>query len=58
MITIVDEKHMDTKHSAEELAKNLARHEIDIVLDRVEAKASRLVASSNRIPWPTRWICL
>jgi nucleotide-binding universal stress UspA family protein len=39
VVTIVDEKHMDTKHSAEELAKNLARHGIDIVLDRVEAKS-------------------
>ena len=38
VVTIVDEKHMDKKHSAEELAKNLARHGIDIVLDRVEAK--------------------
>ncbi len=38
VVTIVDEKHMDTKHSAEELAKNLARHEIDVVLERVEAK--------------------
>ena len=38
VVTIVDEKHMDTKHSAEELSKNLARHGIDIVLDKVEAK--------------------
>jgi nucleotide-binding universal stress UspA family protein len=37
VVTVTDEKHMDPKHSAEELAKNLARHEIDIVLDRVEA---------------------
>ena len=39
VVTIVDEKHMDTEHSAEELAKNLARHGIDVVLDRVEAKS-------------------
>jgi nucleotide-binding universal stress UspA family protein len=38
VVTIVDEKHMDTKRSAEELSKNLARHGIDIVLDKVEAK--------------------
>lgn len=38
VITIVDEKDMDTKHSAEELSKNLARHGIDVVLDRIEAK--------------------
>ena len=28
---------LDTKHSAEELAKNLARHGIDVVLDKVDA---------------------
>ncbi len=39
VVTIVGEKDMDTKHSAEELAKNLARHGIDIVLDRIEAKS-------------------
>ena len=37
VVTIVDEKNIDSKHSAEELGKNLARHGIDIVLDRVEA---------------------
>jgi nucleotide-binding universal stress UspA family protein len=37
VVTVIDEKHMDPKHSPEELAKNLARHGIDIVLDRVEA---------------------
>jgi nucleotide-binding universal stress UspA family protein len=39
VVTIVDEKNMDPKHSAEELARNLARHGIDIVLDRVEANS-------------------
>jgi nucleotide-binding universal stress UspA family protein len=39
VVTIVDEKDIDTKHSAEELAKNLARHGIDIVLDRIEARS-------------------
>ncbi|MBR1226826.1 MULTISPECIES: universal stress protein [unclassified Bradyrhizobium] len=38
VVTIVGEKDMDTKHSAEQLAKNLARHEIDVVLERIEAK--------------------
>ena len=38
VVTIVDEKNIDSKHSAEELAKNLARHGIDIVLDKVEAR--------------------
>jgi nucleotide-binding universal stress UspA family protein len=37
IITIVNDKVMDTKHSAEELAKNLCRHGIDVVLDKVDA---------------------
>ena len=39
VVTIVDEKDIDTKHSAEELAKNLARHGIDIVLDKIEGES-------------------
>lgn len=38
IVTVVNEKVLDTKHSAEELAKNLARHGIDIVLDKVDAR--------------------
>jgi len=38
VVTIVNEKVLDTKRSAEELAKNLARHGIDVVLDKVDAK--------------------
>ncbi|MGZ4892421.1 MAG: universal stress protein, partial [Halobacteriota archaeon] len=34
----LNEKHLDTKHSAEELSKNLSRHGIDVVLDRVDAR--------------------
>ncbi len=30
-------KNLDSKHSAEALAKNLARHGIDVVLDKVDA---------------------
>ena len=44
VVTIVEEKDMDTNHAAEALAKNLARHGIDVVLDRVEAK-SKPIAS-------------
>lgn len=40
IVTVVNEKVLDTKHSAEELAKNLARHGIDIVLDKVDARGS------------------
>jgi nucleotide-binding universal stress UspA family protein len=38
--TVVKEKALDTRRSAEELARNLARHGIDVVLDRVDAKGS------------------
>ena len=38
IVTVTNEKTLDTKHSAEELAKNLARHRIDVVLDSVDAK--------------------
>jgi nucleotide-binding universal stress UspA family protein len=38
VVTVTREKALDTKHSAEELAKNLARHGIDVVLDKVDAK--------------------
>src|SRR6476620_4528812 len=37
VVTIVNDKVMDTKHSAEELAKNLSRHGIDVVLDKIDA---------------------
>ena len=37
IVTVSNEKVIDTKHSAEELAKNLARHRIDVVLDKVDA---------------------
>lgn len=38
VVTVINEKALDTKHSAEELAKHLTRHGIDIVLDKVNAK--------------------
>jgi nucleotide-binding universal stress UspA family protein len=37
IVTVTDEKKLDSKHSAEALAKNLARHGIDVVLDKVGA---------------------
>ncbi len=37
VVTVINEKHFDSRHSAEELAKNLARHGIDVVLDKVDA---------------------
>jgi nucleotide-binding universal stress UspA family protein len=38
VVTVTNEKDLDTKHSAEELAKNLARHGIEVLLDKVDAK--------------------
>ena len=38
IVTVLNEKRLDSKHSAEELAKNLSRHGVDIVLDRVDAR--------------------
>ena len=37
VVTVGNEKTFDTKHSAEELAKHLARHRIDVVLDKIDA---------------------
>jgi nucleotide-binding universal stress UspA family protein len=38
IVTVTNEKKLDNKHSAEELAKNLSRHGIDVVLDKVDAE--------------------
>jgi len=37
IVTVMNEKAIDSKHSSEELAKNLSRHGIDVTLDRVDA---------------------
>jgi len=37
VVSVLNEKHLDRKHSAEELSKNLSRHGIDVMLDRVDA---------------------
>lgn len=37
VVTILNDKMLDTNHSAEALAKNLSRHCIDVVLDKVDA---------------------
>ncbi len=42
IVTVFNEKALDTKRSGEELAKNLSRHGIDIVLDKVDAKGSSI----------------
>ena len=38
VVTVLNEKRLDQKHSAEELSKNLSRHGIDVVLDLVDAR--------------------
>jgi nucleotide-binding universal stress UspA family protein len=42
IVTVANEKKLDRKHFAEELAKNLARHGIDVVLDKVDASGRRI----------------
>ena len=42
IVTVTNEKKLDTKHFSEELAKNLARHGIDVVLDKVDASGRRI----------------
>ena len=42
IVTVINEKALDTKRSGEELAKNLARHGIDVVLDQVDAKGNSI----------------
>lgn len=37
VVTVINEKDLDSRHSAEALAKNLARHGVDVVLDKVDA---------------------
>jgi nucleotide-binding universal stress UspA family protein len=37
IVTVTNEKRLDSKHSGEALARNLARHGIDVVLDKVDA---------------------
>jgi nucleotide-binding universal stress UspA family protein len=38
IVTAMGEKPVDSKHSAEELAKNLSRHGLEVELDRIESK--------------------
>jgi nucleotide-binding universal stress UspA family protein len=37
IVTVTNEKMLDSKHSAEELAKNLSRHGVDVILEKVDA---------------------
>ena len=42
IVTVTNEKKLDTKHSAAELAKNLARNGIDVVVDNVDSGGRRI----------------
>lgn len=42
VVTVVNEKAIESNQSGEELAKNLARHGINVVLDREDAKGRRI----------------
>ena len=57
VVTVLNEKNLDRKHSAEELSKNLSRHGIDVVLDKVDAKDGRSATFSTLMSLPTRWTC-
>jgi nucleotide-binding universal stress UspA family protein len=37
VVTVTNEKAFDSKRSAEEIAKNLSRHGIDVVVDKIDA---------------------
>lgn len=41
VVTVFNEKDLDTKHSAEEVAKNLSLHGIDVTVDSVDAADRR-----------------
>jgi len=44
VVCVLNEKHLDRKHSAEELSKNLSWHGIDVMLDRVDARGRTIGA--------------
>jgi nucleotide-binding universal stress UspA family protein len=48
IVTVTNEKVIDTKHSSEELAKNLSRHGIDVIVDRVDAAGRSIGESLTR----------
>ena len=48
IVTVTNEKVIDTKHSSEELAKNLSRHGIDVIVDRVDAARLSIGESLTR----------
>jgi nucleotide-binding universal stress UspA family protein len=53
IVTVTNEKLIDSKHSSEELAKNLSRHGIDVVVDQVDAAGRPVgeVLRSHLVAW-------
>ncbi|HZR72515.1 universal stress protein [Bradyrhizobium sp.] len=48
VVTVTNEKAIDTSHSTEEVAKNLSRHGIDVIVDRVDAGGFTIGESLTR----------
>jgi nucleotide-binding universal stress UspA family protein len=48
IVTVRNEKVIDSRHSSEELAKNLSRHGINVVVDQVDAAGRRIGDVLNR----------
>jgi len=48
IVTVTNEKVIDTKHSSEELAKNLSRHGIDVIVDQVDGAGRSIGESLTR----------
>jgi nucleotide-binding universal stress UspA family protein len=48
VVTVTNEKVIDTEHSSEELAKNLSRHGIDVIIDQVDAAGRSIGDALNR----------
>ena len=49
IVTVINEKALDTRRSGEELAKNLSRHGIDVVLDKVDARDGSVGGSIGEV---------
>jgi nucleotide-binding universal stress UspA family protein len=47
IVTVQNEKVIDSKHSSEELAKNLSRHGIDVIIDHVDAAGRSIGEALN-----------
>ena len=57
VVTVLNEKQLDNKNSAEELSKNLSRHGIDVILDRVDAKGRPIGDVLKHMLLPTPRTC-